>query len=456
MRQHLHLFGAAWKKGKRGQITHWNRACGNGSLCPEPLKSETIMLNPSTMDWSRGAWTASDKRQPDTRICIAGDWAPIRDFQLLIETDPESVYGDLLPIVRSADLAVVNLEAPLSDTGTPVWKSGAVFKGEERHAAGLTAAPFHVATLANNHVFDYGLKAFTNTLAALERFGIQWTGAGMNVREAEIPLILTVNSTRIAIVNFSEGEDLTAAGTGPGVMGWELDRLAGIIRETRARADFILVIAHCGIEYIPFPPPYVARAFERMADAGADLVIGHHPHVPQGLGFHGSVPMFFSLGNFVFFQPTDLMYRKLGYIVLAGLNSGELVSLEVVPYAIGRQGVRLLDGPGRDTFFTTFDEISKPLRKPEGIESAWDGFLCHYGESGFFDEVAMILDRIRQEPRKGAAMFRNRLTTLQHYHHWKDFLTRMVDGKLDEAPAWAVTRVREYLTRTVGTKKVKP
>ena len=182
-----------------------------------------------------------------------------------------------------------------------------MFKGEERHAAGLAAVPFHVATLANNHVFDYGTGAFTTTLETLDRCGIQWTGAGMNGREAQRPLILTVNDTRIAIVNFSEGEDLTAAGDGPGVMGWEPDRLEEIIRDIRPRVDFILVIAHCGIEYIPYPPPYVARVFERMAAAGADLVIGHHPHVPQGLGFHDSVPMFFSLGNFVFFQPTDLV-----------------------------------------------------------------------------------------------------------------------------------------------------
>ncbi|MFH1156133.1 MAG: CapA family protein [Pseudomonadota bacterium] len=418
---------------------------------PRGLKN--TMLTPSTFDWTRGSWSDPLGRTPDTRICIAGDWAPIRDFKTLVETRPESVYGDLLPLLRAADLAVVNLEAPLSDSGSPVYKSGAVFKGEDRHVHGLTAVPFHVATLANNHVLDYGIKAFSDTLAALDRNAIRWTGAGMSIDQAADPLILTINGTRITIINFSEGEDLTAAGAGPGVMGWDLDRVEQAVREAKPRTDFILVIAHCGIEYIPFPPPYVVNAFQRMAEAGADLVIGHHPHVPQGIGFHKSVPLCYSLGNFIFFQPTNLMYRKLGYLVTVGLNSGDLVSLELTPYAIHDRGVSTLDSQQHESFFTTLKELSMPLNEPSGVEDAWHGFLSYYGNQGFMDEVTMILDRIRQEPRKGAAMFRNRMTTLQHYLHWKDLLTRMVDQNLDPAPEWAKTRIKEYLTRTLDTKQ---
>lgn len=411
------------------------------------------MPTPSTFDWSRGRWSDPLGKEPDTRICIAGDWAPIRNFKPLIETRPESVYGDLLPLLRQADLAVVNLEAPLSDGGSPVHKSGAVFKGEKRHVNGLAAVPFHVATLANNHVFDYGLDAFKDTLAVLDRYRIRWTGAGLSQEKASEPLVLTVNQTRIAIVNFSEGEDLTAAGPGPGVMGWDIDRAEDTVRQCRGTADFIMVIAHCGIEYIPFPPPYVVNAFERMARAGADLVIGHHPHVPQGIGFHDSVPLCYSLGNFVFFQPTDLLYRKRGYLVSIGLAAGTMASFEIIPYAIHGAGVSSLDTNGKESFFKTLEELSRPLNEPGGTELAWHGFLSHYGEKGFTDEIFMILDRLGQDPRKGAAMFRNRLTTLQHYHHWKDLMTRMVENKLDQAPGWAKDRVREYLTRTLESSK---
>ena len=439
------------------------------------METATKSLSVSSFDWEKGTWRDS-KTSDRTRLkaegastedahctlCIAGDWAPIRAFQGIIEENPESIYGDLLPVLRSADLSIVNLEAPLSDVGEAVWKSGAVFKGEKQHVSGLSAVPFDAVTLGNNHMFDFGKDAFYQTLDALNGQGIQYAGAGENLEEAAAPLILTANGLKIAVVNFSEGEDLTAAEEEqPGVMGWDLDCMERSIQALAARKqtgeiDFILTVAHCGIEYIPFPPPYVAKAFERMVDAGADAVIGHHPHVPQGVQFYKNVPIFYSLGNFVFYQPTDLKYRKLGYVVNLSVakktaskespGDNSLVSFEVVPYEITDHGVCLLKGEKRDHFFSKFKAISLPLNTPLTLDETWHAFLHYYGTDGFLNEIAMISDRIKEEPRKGAAMFRNRLTTLQHYHHWKDLLNRMVQGNLEDSPKWARDIVDEWLT----------
>ena len=404
----------------------------------------------SSFDWEKGTWTADqtalDSRKTTTKVCIAGDWAPIRLFKDIMETHPESVYGDLMPILRSADLSIVNLESPLSDKGEPVFKSGAVFKGEQRHIKALTSVPFDVVTLANNHVFDYGIDAFEDTMDVLKRNHIQWTGAGMSIKEAAAPLVIIVNDTKIAIVNFSEGEDLTSAGKGPGVMGWDLQRVEDTIKTLRQEVDFIIIISHCGIEYIPFPPPYVARAFKQMVNAGADIVIGHHPHVPQGIQFYKNTPIVYSLGNFVFYQPTDLYYRKLGYLVNLGLNKGSLVSLELVPYEIHDPGLSCLKGTGLQTFWGKFKEISMPLHDDKKLDAAWNGFLNYYGVNGFFTEISMIMEKIKTEPQKGAAMFRNRLTTMQHYHHWKDFMSRLLEGELESSPEWAQWLINEWLT----------
>jgi len=406
----------------------------------------------SSFDWEKGSWAAgqsgSDSKQADTRICIAGDWAPIRVFKEIMETRPESIYGDLLPILRSADLSIANLESPLSDRGEPVYKSGAVFKGEQRHINALTAVPFDVVTLANNHVFDYGVDAFEDTMDVLTRHHIQWTGAGMSIDEALTPLVIKINDTRIAIINFSEGEDLTSAGKGPGVMGWDLEKIEDIIARLRPKVDFIIVISHCGIEYIPFPPPYVVSAFKRMVDAGADMVIGHHPHVPQGIQFYKDTPIVYSLGNFVFYQPTDLYYRKRGYLVNLGLNNGSLVSLQLVPYQIHDLGLSCLKSDELQLFWSKFKEISMPLHDEKMLAETWNGFLHTYGIDGFFNEISMIMGKIKTDPQKGAAMFRNRLTTLQHYHHWKDFLTRLKEGRLDVSPEWSRRLANEWLTLT--------
>jgi poly-gamma-glutamate synthesis protein (capsule biosynthesis protein) len=412
----------------------------------------------SSFDWEKGTWTAKDSdthlEKAFAKICIAGDWAPIRVFKDIMEARPESIYGDLLPILRSADLSIVNLEAPLSDRGAPVCKSGAVFKGEQHHIKALTAVPFDVVTLANNHVFDYGLDAFKDTLDILSRNDIQLTGAGMSIREASQPLVVTVNDIKIAIVNFSEGEDLTAAGKKPGVMGWDLQTIEDAIKSLRTKVDFILVIAHCGIEYIPFPPPYVAKAFEQLARAGADIVIGHHPHVPQGMQFYSHIPICYSLGNFAFYQQTDLKYRKLGYLVNLKVKKKSLLSLELVPYEIHDSGLSILKEQKRQAFWHKFKEISMPLQDKKSLNDAWHGFLHYYGESGFFDEIAMILEKIKTDPQKGAAMFRNRLTTLQHYHHWKDFLSYIVEDKLESPPKWSQKLIEEWLTRKTDGNRI--
>jgi hypothetical protein len=398
-------------------------------------------------DWSRGRWGNAAVPRAQAEIVIASDWAPIRAFDEIVAHSPEAVYGDVLPILRQGDLRIVNLECALSGDATPVWKSGSVFKGRPIHINGLTAVPFEVVTLGNNHVFDYGPEAFSQTRRLLSENSIRSVGAGMSVEEARRPLIVDLSGVRIGIVNFSEGEDLTAAVSGPGVFGWDIDAVVDCVRAIRPGVDIILVICHGGVEYIPFPPPYQASAFRRIAEAGADLVIGHHAHVPQGVQVLNGVPICYSLGNFVFYQETDLYYRKLGYLVKAGVSRDGLAQMELIPYEIGSESLRLLKGDESALFFDSLKKISLPLAQPGGIAEAWHGFIRHYGIKGFRDEIAMILAKMDQKPAKGAAMLRNRITTMQHREHWIDAMTRIMDGTIDTSPQWALDLAAEWLTR---------
>jgi len=384
------------------------------------------------------------------KILIASDWAPIRAFEPVIRRDPLAIYGDVLPVLREADLRIVNCECALTSARKPAWKSGAVFKGLPAHVEGLTAVPFEIATLANNHVFDYGLSGFKETLDVLRRKGIRTVGAGMTFEEASAPLRLTVGEARVTVLNFGEGEDLTATSGGPGVCGWEIDRLAGHIRKAKKRGDFVVAVGHAGLEYIPFPPPYVVAAFRALSDAGADCVVGHHPHVPQGLEVRRGRLIAYSLGNFAFFQPPELHYRRTGFCLSLEVKAGRLVSHKIHPYRISEQGLRALDrGEGR-RFLAALRRVSGPLITAKGVAEAWQSYLAYYGPEGFKKEVLGILEKMGSEPRKGAAMFRNRLTTLQHAELWRDALTRfMSEDPVPARPAW--TRlIREWLTRPLA------
>ena len=432
---------------------------GHTSVTPpislNAMSGKETMTGLEEFDWDKGRWTNAAAPTAQFEIVIASDWAPIRAFDDIVARSPEAVYGDLLPVLRGAGLRIVNLECALTGNASPVWKSGSVFKGRPEHVRGLTAVPFEVVTLGNNHVFDYGIGAFRETLNLLEENAIRTVGAGMSPDEARRPLIIEVKGLRIGIVNFSEGEDLAAAVSGPGVFGWDVDAVVACIRAIRPGVDFLLLVCHGGVEYIPFPPPYLAEAFRRAAEAGADLVIGHHPHVPQGVQFVNGVPICYSLGNFVFWQETDLLYRKLGYLVKTGVSRQGLSHLEVIPYAIGSDSLHLLGGHEPDFFFEALKRVSLPLTRPEGVAEAWHGFLRHYGIKGFRDEMAMILSKMDQEPAKGAAMLRNRVAAMQHREQWIDAMTRIMDGTIDDSPPWAYDLAVEWLTRKRPAKRAQ-
>jgi len=132
---------------------------------------------------------------PEISVLIAADWAPIRALEIPVRSNPESVYGDMLPVLRRADLRIVNCECALTSFQKPVWKSGAVFKGEPAHVEGLAAVPFEVACLANNHVFDYGVAGFRESLMLLQRSGIRTVGAGLTEEQAYAPLSLMVKGS---------------------------------------------------------------------------------------------------------------------------------------------------------------------------------------------------------------------------------------------------------------------
>ncbi len=384
---------------------------------------------------------------------IASDWAPIRAFEPIMRSRPEAIYGDLLPILRGADLRVVNLECALTRAHRPVCKSGAVFKGEPVHAGALTCVPFEAVSLANNHVLDYGVAGLRETLRVLDRHGIGHVGAGLTEREAFAPLTRRVGRQSVHLVSFGEGEDLTAARNGPGVFGWDIGRAADAIRRAKVRGGIVVAIGHCGLEYVPYPPPYVVEAFRALVDAGADAVVGHHPHVPQGLEWYHGRPIIYSLGNFVFYQPNALHYRKTGFFVTLRCTGADVAAVDLHPYRIGDAGLRRLTDAEERDFVRDLERVSRPFHTPAGHERAWNAYLAYYGVDGFRAEVTGILERMTQEPQKAAAMFRNRVTTRQHAELWRTFLTGMMADRPPRSTEAERQTVRAWFTRTLAADR---
>ncbi|MBR1953039.1 MAG: CapA family protein, partial [Lentisphaeria bacterium] len=255
---------------------------------------------------------------------------------------------------------------------------------------------------------------------------------------------------KIALFAISEGEDMLGATENSfGVRPWEVEVLAEQIRNARSKYDVILISAHCGLEYQPYPSFYVYQAFKRWAEAGADMIIGHHPHVPQGMTCFGKTPAYFSLGNFVFYQPVKFFHRKTGYFLEIEVDPLGIVSHKAVPYRIEDAYLRLLDDSEKADFDALFEKLSVPLRSESTAKEAWHAVLAYNGLDGFQQELEKILSVMRENPAKGAAMLRNRVTCVQHSSQWIDGMTRIVNGNIADAPQDMIDLVQEFLTREI-------
>ncbi len=385
-------------------------------------------------------------------LLLTGDLAPIRHYADIAEEAPLKVYGNLLPVIRHADYRVANLESTLVGERFIV-KSGAAFAGKRCHLPLLTDVPFNAVTLANNHTVDTGREHLHSFLNLLHDAGIATVGAGLTQPAAETPLVIRQGKRSVALFNMSEGEDMMAAsGHLPGVAGWDVKKFCARIRRAKASGKYTAVIAviHCGLEYYPFPPMYVYEAFQSIADAGADLIAGHHVHVPQGMARFGKTPAFFSLGNFAFYQENQLLYRKTGYMLKVLINDDGVMDAEPVFYRIGADSLRLLTPAETKSFQKVFERISKPLASSQSASLAWRACLRWYGVEGYRKELQTILERLDSDAPKGAAMLRNRVNCMQHRMHWTDGLSEIISPSAEEIPADYISLVNDYFTETLS------
>ena len=200
--------------------------------------------------------------------------------------------------LNRADIVFGNLEGPISDKGTKVGSIYS-FRNDPEAIEGLIFAGFNVISLANNHAFDYSKVALEDCLTRLSAAGIAYAGAGFDEKEAFSPTIKEINGTKIGFLAYTNlgPEVWRAQGENSGI-AWISDELLGNaeqqIRKAKQVSDVLIVSLHAGEEYQEAPTQFQID-FNKMAEeAGADLVVNHHPHVIQ--------QDFYSLGNFIFDQ----------------------------------------------------------------------------------------------------------------------------------------------------------
>lgn len=213
----------------------------------------------------------------------------------------------LLEKMREVDIMVVNNEFPYTDRGTPTEGKTFTFRADVDTVSYLHDMGADVAILANNHLYDFGEVGLLDTLDTLEGAGIPGVGAGRNLDEASAPLYFIVNDIKIALVAATQIERLEnpdtkgATENSAGVFRClNPEKLYEVVAEAKENSDFVIVYIHWGTEFQEQPDWAQLEQGPGIARAGADLIIGDHPHCLQGITYIDNVPAIYSLGNFWF------------------------------------------------------------------------------------------------------------------------------------------------------------
>lgn len=265
-------------------------------------------------------------------ILIAGDYCPKGRVVPLLGKNC-ILSGELSAIIKDCDASIVNLECPVVTEGEkPIIKEGPNLSCSSIAITELASMGFNVATLANNHIRDYGSKGIIESINTCKCYSIQTVGAGRNFEDAARFLLLSQKGVKVAIINCCEHEYSVPLGEYYGANALDPVRQYKAIQKAKEEADYIMVVVHGGIETYQLPTPRMKEIYRFFIDAGADAVINHHQHCYSGYEVYKNKPIFYGLGNFCFDWPGysgDTWYE--GYMVQLNFNDGG-ISFDVYPY----------------------------------------------------------------------------------------------------------------------------
>uniref|UniRef100_UPI00403F4200 CapA family protein n=1 Tax=unclassified Paenibacillus TaxID=185978 RepID=UPI00403F4200 len=325
----------------------------NNGKAESGTKKPATDSTPSGTKGNAGADTESGTSQPsnsakDVTINFVGDIQfSGKVAELLDKNGYDYPFAKLGRLFKDDDLTIGNLETPITLGGTGAADKTYVYKSSPKALAAMASAGFDAVNLANNHILDQGVEGLVDTLTYLKEYGIAHTGAGMNRDEAYAPAYLERKGMKIALLGFSRVVPETswkAEGNRAGVAeAYDSTGAVKAIQEARKKADLVIVVAHWGEERVSTPNSDQTRLAHEFVDAGADLVIGGHPHVLQGLEYYKGKWIAYSTGNFIFSRSTTEETWKTA-VFQARCTPDAACSMKVIPYeaALG-QAIPMID-----------------------------------------------------------------------------------------------------------------
>jgi len=303
-----------------------------------------------------------------TTLALTGDVMLGRGVnEALRATRPAEPWGDVLPLLLSADLRIINLECAITEHRRPWSRTPKVFhfRADPEAIEALKSARVDACSLANNHTLDFEERGLLDTVAYLEAAGIRYAGAGRNLEEAARPVLL---DGEVALVAFTDNEPPFAAGpdkpgtnylpvsTEPEVLR-RVEEAIGAAREAGART--VVFSNHWGPNMVRRPKAAFQRFARAVVDRGADVYYGHSAHVFQGVEVYRGKPILYDTGDFIDDYAVDPDLRNdRSFLFRVSMEDGDLRRLELFPVVLPFARVALAGGEVREAIFALMQDLS--------------------------------------------------------------------------------------------------
>ncbi len=336
-------------------------ACG--MLTPRTAPTETTSPEQTTIS-TPPAIAAPAVVDDEIRISAVGDIMLDGTARpVLQENGYDYPFVHMLPVFKDAHVVIGNLEGPLTTRGTAESDKTYTFRSPpDKVSAALKNAGFNVVTLANNHTLDYGPEGLAQTLEALDAVGIHHVGAGADLAAARRVAIVTVNGQRVAFLGYSVTlpETFYAGAHKAGTAFGHEAHVRADVTAARLQADIVIVSFHWGQEGKTELREYQTHLGHVAIDAGAQAVLGHHPHILQAIEYYKDGVILYSLGNFVFGSYSKT--AAVSAVAQLSFRQGRLTALRMVPIRVNNFEVqfqpRVLAGAEADAVVDTLQRLS--------------------------------------------------------------------------------------------------
>lgn len=309
---------------------------------------------------------SEDSEEKESKIPEIEDFTMFFSGDIMLQNstsiyDDKGINGILSEYLEQemvdADMTVTNNEFAFSTGGTKASDKQFTFRVNPTYVSALQDMGVDVASLANNHALDYGQEALVDTFTTLDHAGISYVGAGETKERAEEAVYVEAGGRTVGVLSASRVIPVASWNIDnrqPGLFcTYDSTRLVERIKEVKEECDYVVVFVHWGIERANNPEEYQRNLAKQYIDAGADLVVGNHPHVPQGIEYYKGVPIVYSLGNYIFNQN---MVDTYALKVLWDIEGN--TTLQVVPIDTANYYTSELSGDEEQSFYKYLEGIS--------------------------------------------------------------------------------------------------